>query len=370
MALPPAAQYLPVMLNSLLSFSLFGTTNPFDYKPQLTAAQWLELVDEAASQGVTALLYDAVQKLPEEQRPPRRELFQLTSTTMTIEQDNSRRHATLLHFATLLQQQLDITPVVVKGSSLARLYPVPLHRECGDNDIFTGVDTARVNGYARSLGVDVDESNFRHSYFSFHGVDFECHHRLLYREKEPQWRSIPWQTGNEDFGSSDSGFSDSTDFSNVSLLRRLVPEQEARFLAAHMEYHAVFFHQPIRLRSLIDWTLLLLSPDMDYEKLSKEMQGTELACFVHLLSRYCLHRFHFDNGDIPTWQQLGMTPSDFEQLYLHIAPRHPNPIVRVSRRSLHYLRYARLYRRIYGQSMFRRFYLSNIATAVRNHLRR
>lgn len=363
MALPPDAQNRFAMLTSLLSFSLFDTTNPFEYTAQLSASQWHSLVGEAAEQGVTALLYDAVLKLPEEQKPPRRELFQLASTTMTIEQDNRHRHDMLLHFAALLQQQLTVTPVVVKGSSLARLYPNPWHRECGDNDLYTGDDSSRINSYVRSLGIEVDERNFRHSYFSFHDVDFECHHRLLYRDDEPHWRTTPWS-------SDDSEQADNAEASsfNPIPLRRLVPEQEARFLAAHMEYHAVFFHQPIRLRSLIDWTLLLLSPEMDYEKLSAEMRGNELAFFVDLLSRYCLHRFHFDKAAVPTWQQLGMEPADFEQLYMHVAPRHRNAVVRVARRSAHYLRHARLYRRIYGQSMFRRFYLRNIVTALRNHL--
>lgn len=293
------------------------------------------------------MLYDTLLKLPKDQRPSRRVLFHFTSMTQTIEQDNRVREQALADFAALLKNRLQSPAVVVKGSSLARRYPVPLHRECGDNDLYTGVDTDSVTKLMESLGVKVERDSKRHVSFSFEGVDFECHNRLLYHNDDPQWER-----------------DDVFEVSGATL-HALPSCQEAFFLAKHMEYHAVFFHEPVRLRDLVDWSLLVTSPGFDFAALRSLAAGTDVAVFVELLTQYCVVLFGLKNVPLTgICADKQLRNCDFERIYLECPERHRWAVVRVARRSWKYLRYGRQYRAIYGQSMFRRFYFQNVFRAV------
>ena len=340
------------MLSDLLRFGLFGGDSPLvPDAPPLAEAEWQRLFDDSRKQAVTALLYDALLKLPKEQRPSRRVLFHFTSMTETIEHDNRRREKALVAFATVLHDKLQLPAVVVKGSSLSRHYPESLHRECGDNDLFTGSDTVRVAVLMETLHVPVEQDSKRHVSFSFQGVDFECHNCLLYHDDDPQWDCEPVFE------------------IEGTTLHALPSWQEAFFLAKHMEYHAVFFHEPVRLRDLADWSLLVTSPGFDFAALRRLAAGTDVAVFIELLTQYCVELFGLKGiplTDICARKRL--ENKDFERLYLQYPERHRWALVRVARRSGKYLRFGRQYRAIYGQSMFKRFYARNVANAVKQHL--
>lgn len=333
------------LLFSLLRFGLFGGKNPFDEGAAVPDdAGWQHLFDDAKHQAVSALLYDAVLMLPKGQRPPRRVLFHFTTLTQSIEHDNELRHNALIEFSNDMRRRLDLSIVVVKGSSLADYYPQLLHRECGDNDLFTGHDTSKVAALLESDGVSVDRKDPRHLTFTFRGVTFESHNYLLYHGDEPQWSAQPFHDG----------------------LYHLPPAQEAFFLAMHAEHHAVFFHQPLLLRTLLDWCMLLRSPEFHYEDLELLKKGTDVEVFANLLTAYCRQLLD-DQLCVDTALNLhGVTLSDFEKIYLHCPQRHPLAFIRVLRRSWKYLRFGRQYRAIYGVGMFRRFYCNNLVVALRN----
>lgn len=308
--------------------------------------EWDKLFELSREQAVTALLCDAVLKLPKEQRPPKEVLFHLVSMSDTIENDNRVRHEALKSFHDTVMKPMNLPCVVVKGSSIAVRYPNPLHRECGDNDIYTGRDTGRLSEKLNSLGIAVDNKDPRHAAFSFHGVDFEAHTYLLYHNDEPEWTPVPMgSTG----------------------LWHLPIEEETFFLAKHIEHHAVFFHEMVRIRDLVDWCMLLRSPDFDFRRFRDLKRGSDVEYFAELMTSFCNLTFGLEmDCQLPG----GLSADDFDKLYMQCPERHPSAIVRVARRSGKYIRYQRKYKILYGQSMFRRFYFRNIYVALRNLLYR
>ena len=289
-------------------------------------------------QGITAITYD---RLCQAKDTPRPLLMHLASLTDGIERFNRRREAALLDFAAQVKEALGLDTVVVKGSSLARYYPVPLHRECGDNDIYFGPQAPRVDAWLRSLGIEVDNRDPRHSSFHWKNIAFENHAYLLYplhpgdTSLEPQWQTV--RVGE-----------------NILFL---TPPYEALFVAAHAEHHALFHNEAANQRQLLDWCYLL--PHLDYEAFNAIKRDR----FGDLLTQYCVATY----GSTPPqgWQPLSPRAlSHFPTLFLTPQPRHPLALVRVARRSWKYLRYGRTYREIYGESPFRRFYLRNITHAI------
>ena len=309
-----------------------------------TGREWTELFEESRRQAVMALLYDAILTMPKDRRPPRSVLFHLMSMMQTIERDNRHREEALVAFHNEVMLPLGLPTVVVKGSSLARLYPNPLHREYGDNDLYTGTDTERLCRHLESVGVAVDRKDPRHAAFSFHGTDFEAHSYLLYHGDDPQWGAVPLESGG-------------------LAIRHLPAEEEAFFLAKHIEHHAVFFNTPVRLRDLADWSMLLCSDGFDMGSFRELKRGSDVDRFAELLSMTCNSLFGLDIDCRPP---QGFDADDFEAMYMHCPERHRLALVRVVRRSWKYIRHGRKYRSIYGQSMFRRFYLRNIWVAIRN----
>lgn len=330
------------MLAKILKYHLFDHNqgNP----PSLDGVDWNTLLVEAKNQAVEALLYDAVRA--GEMPLPREILFQLSSHVATIETDNRKREEALCDLANLVTKESNLSLTVVKGSSLARLYPNPLHRECGDNDLYMGNEAPKLDLLVASHGLHVNLKDPRHSTFNFHGVVFENHAYLLYPHTpgdtslEPKWEKEPHQ----------------------EHIERLTPPYEALFVAAHMEHHAVFHNECINLRKLIDWSLLL--GVLDYESFNMVKQGTEMERFADLLTQYCIRLFGIPSpkGYRPLSEK---SLEAFPHIYLYEQQRSSWAIVRVCRRSLKYIRYNKVYKEIYGQSPFRRFYFSNVGKAIK-----
>ena len=356
-----------IRLAGLLRYVLFGGAAPAAL-PQ-SEGEWQALFDLSRRQAVTALLYDAILKLPKEQRPPRRILFHFASVAQTVENDNRRREKALCKFAALCAENGELPPTVVKGSALARLWPEPLHRECGDNDLYTGSGTERIARLAESRGIAVDRKDPRHISFVFHGVTFECHNFLLYHNDDIVWDTMPLFLENN--ANVPSGATHPAPKGDVCFEKMLAlqAEQAAFFLAKHCEHHAVFFHNPVRMRTLVDWALLLGSDGFGNAAFCALKSGTDVDLFAELLTLYCNALFGLALPcDGVRLAAKGLKASDFERLYMRCPERHRLAAVRFARRSWKYLRYWRQYRALYGQSMFRRFYLRNVRTALRQHI--
>ena len=330
-------------LVALLRYGLFG--GPLPQVLPTSEAQWQSLYDLTRQQAITALAYDAILRLPADRRPPRKVLFHFTSLVQTIESDNRQREKALSDLATICNERLGLQLTVVKGSSLASRYPKPLHRECGDNDLFTGADTGRLKTLLESMGIAIDSKDPRHIAFVYENTTFEAHTYLLYHNDDPQWHS-------------------DQSHSAYSVLR---PDEEAFFLAKHCEHHSVFFHNPVRLRTLIDWCLLLKTEGFDFARFDRLKKGTDVEVFADLMTLYCNELFGVGLRNNTDMNLKNLGAADFEKIYMHCPERHKLALVRVTRRSAKYILYWRKYRMIYGQSMFRRFYFNNLKVAAKQH---
>ena len=338
------------MLISLLKYHLFGGEAPTLPNSKET---WADLLILSKKHGVTALVYDALEayfKANPAPKPPRETLVQLATHSSTIESDNKRRELALIHFSKRLFGEKGIKTTVIKGSSLARLYPNPLHRECGDNDIYLGSHAATADHWVMSLEIKVDTKDPRHSSFVFENAEFENHAYLLYPPRvgdttdEPDWQTTPWP--------------------KQEALCRLIPEQEALFLASHLEHHAMFFDEELALGKILDWALLLQSGELDYHAFNLLKKGTAIDRFADLLTQYCVATFAIPapDGYNPLSQPTFLA---FPTLFLSPHPRHKAALVRVWRRGGRYLRYNKEYKEIFGESPFARFYLRNVLQALK-----
>ena len=139
-----------------------------------TDDRWRELYTAASSQGVSALVWDGIRRLPPESQPSRELRLRWAYNVERIEHryGQQRRRAAELAAA---YAEAGIRTVVLKGFAVSRLYPVPEHRPCGDLDCFLCGDYERGNRVAEQVGAEVKRDFYKHSHIVFRGLTVENH---------------------------------------------------------------------------------------------------------------------------------------------------------------------------------------------------
>lgn len=101
----------------------------------LTTEEWNMLLKEAERQAVVGILFDGIERLPEDQRPSHMVLFQWIGETLQIEEQNKQLNKAAGHLSIICKNNR-MNSCVLKGQGLARLYSNPLRRQAGDIDLW------------------------------------------------------------------------------------------------------------------------------------------------------------------------------------------------------------------------------------------
>jgi hypothetical protein len=180
------------MLLALLRAALHQRDAETVYFQQATEEDWVRCYRLAVRQGVSALAWEGIERLPLEDTPP----LDVKVSWALLEKKQLatyRKHGRAVNELTQLYAQHGIATVVLKGVGLSRLYPVPAHREGGDIDIYTySADQSRMtdeeaNRLADELmekqGIEVSRSaEGKDSHFLFHQILIE-NHRFFFDTK-------------------------------------------------------------------------------------------------------------------------------------------------------------------------------------------
>lgn len=159
---------------------------------EVPAEDWQACYRLAVKQGVMALAWDGVRKLPADVQPPKALRLAWAVAVERYEKRYSRYCRTLAELSAFYAVH-GIVTVQLKGAGLSAYYPVPCHREGGDIDIFTCSANLDVlsdkdaNRLADRLmeeqGMAVDyEHTKKHSMFYYKGIPVENHKTFVNAE--------------------------------------------------------------------------------------------------------------------------------------------------------------------------------------------
>ena len=160
------------LLCKLINASLVGMSSEIT---GLSEDDWQRCFDMALQQNELAMMFPTMSALPKEQRPP----FLLWSKWMAYaqsiaEQSQHKREVVRKMGGWLAEEGL--TTTIVKGFSLAAIYPNPNLREFCDVDIFSGKDYEAVNTCFCTHGIEVGKPDGHHARLTVDGVAVEHHH--------------------------------------------------------------------------------------------------------------------------------------------------------------------------------------------------
>ena len=122
---------------TLVRSGLWNT--PVDPTPfsSMNSADWEEIYQLARTQALVAITFDGVLSLPAELRPPRPLYLQWAAKVVQIEQSNLRLNEELPEVF-MPYREAGLHPILLKGQGIATHYINPLHRQCGDIDVYIG----------------------------------------------------------------------------------------------------------------------------------------------------------------------------------------------------------------------------------------
>lgn len=167
----------------------------FDTAP--TEEEWWGLLEEAKRQAVVGVTFHAIERLPEEQLPPRRAKLQWYGLTEKIRSKNRDMTEKVGIVAARLSRD-GFDSLLLKGASTALLYPDPTVRTSGDIDIWAwpregakeSLNERRkvLMAYARGLDPQCDVCYHHTSLPAIDGTEIELHFT-------PTWMNAPRANG-------------------------------------------------------------------------------------------------------------------------------------------------------------------------------
>ena len=174
-----------------------GRTMPAPgYVPGSAPADWKGILHLARKQAVLPLLYDGLEFLPEDRRLQGPALLKLIAYVDRVEQHNRALDAAAVEISSRLSA-CGIDSVLLKGQGNALLYRNPLHRQCGDIDLYTGPEN-----YGKAIDIirswkeisEEKEESVKHTGFSYLNLILELHKEAYFfpdRKSNRLYR--PWE---------------------------------------------------------------------------------------------------------------------------------------------------------------------------------
>jgi hypothetical protein len=233
-----------------------GTADILPIAP--TREQWEELFETARKQALQGVLFEAIEKLPQEQRPPAEVLLPWYNTSETIK----RKNADLTKKAIILSEKFKkegFRNCILKGQGVALYYPNPHSRLSGDVDMWLDGGCDRIIEFVKGL-LPESKSVYHHIDFPMYDeVDIELHYR-------PTWLCNPIHNGRlQRFfkETAELQFSNCVQTANGAMH---VPTTAFNLIYIQLHIFRHLFDEGVGLRQIMDYYFILKRGIDDKEK--------------------------------------------------------------------------------------------------------
>lgn len=155
---------------------------------------WHEVRRIAREQTMDGILFDALNKLPKEERPPIELWLRWLGGTQRVAERNRRINAALKKWQAEMVPLFPHEPMLLKGQGAAMNWPEPAHRVAGDIDWLVGAGGWDcMLAFEKKLGLTYAPEREKHLEFDYEGVPVECHRAATFfygRKRNRAWKRI------------------------------------------------------------------------------------------------------------------------------------------------------------------------------------
>ena len=255
----------------------------------LDAIDWRIIEDLALKQGLSAILIDGMEKLPDSKRPPKALLLQWIGNTLQSYEYRYELYCQAIAEMAAWHNSHGFKMMVLKGYACSLDWPKPEHRPCGDIDIWQFGKQKEVDAtLVQDKGIQIDNSHHHHTVFNWRTFVVENHYDFIeihHHSSSPALERILKEKGQDD-----------THFVELNDEKVYVPSPNlhALFLLRHNVEH--FASTGISLRQLLDWAFFVRAhgKDVDWAWLEDVLEQFGMKKIYDVFNAICVDDLGFD----------------------------------------------------------------------------
>ena len=257
---------------------------------------WQAVKALADKQGLTAIIVDGIEKLPEAKRPPKELLLQWIGEALHNYENYDGLYRRAIAELSGWYNAHGYKMMVLKGYACSINWPKPEHRPCGDIDIWLfGRQKEADRLLALDLGINVDNSHHHHTVFNWMGFTVENHYDFVNVHAHKSSREL--EKVFKDLGQDDSHSVEVMGDASICSATKVYlpsPNLHALFLMKHMV--SLFAAADITLRHVLDCACFVEkhSTEVDWEWLDGLFVKYHMKDFFHLINAICVEELGFD----------------------------------------------------------------------------
>lgn len=276
-------------LCKLINVTITGRSLDEELVWGISSDDWQQSFDLALQQQVLAMTFSAMAALQKEHRPN----FTLWSKWMAYAQNiaaqSKHKREVVRKMGGWLAED-GLSTMIIKGFSLAVLYPQPDLRESGDIDIYSGEDYAAVNACLEKHGLQVGREDGHHVHINIDGISVE-HHFALHNSRVKKGMEGPTEVLQR---------LAATNRRPTSLPGICFPNPTFTTLFTAWHAHKHFLAEKIELRHVIDWALSLKQlSDEEAWSVYEVKDGSPWGRFADTLTTIAIHRLQLPTDWFP-----------------------------------------------------------------------
>ena len=251
---------------------------------------WNALEDLAVRHGLSAVIVDGIERLPDSHKPPKPVLLQWIGETLQGYEYRYEQYRKAIAGLASFYNKHGFRMMLLKGYACSLDWPRPDHRPCGDIDIwqFGQQKDADAALEVRFKGLKIDNSHHHHSIFYWQDFMVENHYDFIdvhHRRSGPKLEAIFKELGQDD--------SRSIDLCGEKVYMPCV-NLHALFLVYHTMLH--FTSTEMNIRQILDWGMFVRSHtnEIDWDWLLELVAEFHLCEFLNILNAICVEELGFD----------------------------------------------------------------------------
>lgn len=255
---------------------------------------WNKIQAIGSQQGLSAIVIDGIERLPEVFRPPKELLLGWIGEVIQGYENRYKLYQCAIRELAEFYNSHGIKMMVLKGYACSLDWPKPEHRPCGDIDIWLFGDQKKADAdLAKEKGIVIDRSHHHHTVFKWGEFTVENHYDFVnvhaYRS------SADLEKVFKELGKDDRHY---VEISGEKVFLPS-PSLHALFLIRHMVSH--FASAELSLRQVLDWAFFVEkhSLEVDWEWLLGILDEYHMRDFFNCINGICVENLGFYTGLFP-----------------------------------------------------------------------
>ncbi len=259
---------------------------------------WDSIEALATRQGLSAIIVDGVEKLPDNQRPLKDTLLQWIGEVLQNYEQRYKVYCKTLSEMAGWYNARGFKMMVLKGYACGMNWPKPEHRPYGDIDIWQFGQQKEADDALIGKSIKVDNSHHHHSVFYWGDFMVENHYDFINVHHHKS--NIELEKVFKELGSDDSHFVEV----NGEKVYLPSPNLNALFLLKHSMNDFTSFS--VTLRQMLDWAFFVekYTKEIDWEWLDAQLERFYMKDFFNCINAICVENLGFSPTIFPSIQFL------------------------------------------------------------------